>query len=105
MTERTIVRLPPTVSRPYEIFVNGIEQKETTDYCVFGTTLVFERSFVRAPGLGFWRWLFILCFGIVVGGYHPHDTIDVVHTLNGRRTVTSLTPLPADEHSHLALHS
>ena len=89
---RTIVDLPGYVQRPYEVYVNGVPQTEGADFEVFGSRLVFERSFARAPRLGFWRWVFVLSFGIVVGGYDPHDTIDVVYTLNGRRTVASLTP-------------
>lgn len=89
---RTIVELPRQVQRPYEVFLNGVAQREGADYEVFGSSLVFERSFAPAPRLGLWRWVFILSFGIVVGGYQPHDTLDVVYTLNGRRTVASLRP-------------
>lgn len=96
---RTIVDLPGYVQRPYEVYVNGVRQTEGADFEAFGSRLVFERSFARAPRLGFWRWVFVLSFGIVVGGYDPHDTIDVVYTLNGRRTVASLTPPSADGRS------
>jgi hypothetical protein len=94
---RTVLPLPQHVHRPYEVYVNGVRQTEGTDFVVMGSTLVFERRLTRAPRLGFWRWVFVLCFGIVVGGYDPHDTIDVVFTLNGRRTVASLTPPNAAE--------
>jgi len=94
---RTVVDLPPYVQRPYEVFVNGVAQAEGTDFEVFGSSLVFDRSFARAPRLGFWRWVFILSFGLVVGGYYPHDEIDVLYTLNGRRSVASLTPPSSDE--------
>src|SRR5580698_5129542 len=97
MESRTILDLPRYVQRPYEVYVNGVAQTEGADFEVSGSTLVFERALARAPRLGFWRWVFVLCFGIVVGGYDPHDTIDVVFTLNGRRTVASLTPPNAAE--------
>jgi hypothetical protein len=96
---RTILDLPRHVQRPYDVYVNGVAQTEGADFEVFGSALVFERPLARAPRLGFWRWVFVLCFGIVVGGYDPHDTIDVVYTLNGRRTVASLTPPRREKHS------
>lgn len=92
MPDRTVVSLPPYVHRPYEVFVNGVLQSEGTDFQVVGSSLMFERSFVPAPRLAFWRWIFILTIGLVVGGYEPHDTIDVVYSLDGRRSVASLKP-------------
>jgi hypothetical protein len=97
MESRTILDLPRYVQRPYEVYVNGVAQTEGADFEVSGSTLVFERALARAPRLGLWRWVVVLCFGIVVGGYDPHDTIDVVYTLNGRRTVASLTPPRPDK--------
>jgi hypothetical protein len=87
---RTHVELPGHVTRPFEIFVNGIQQVEGEDYDIVGSTLVFERSFAREGKLGFWRWLSL--FLGVAGTYRKHDSVDVVYTLNGRRAVTSLNP-------------
>ena len=95
MPARTVVSLPPYVQRPYEVFVNGVLQSEGTDFQVVGSSLMFERSFAPAPRLAFWRWIFILTIGLVVGGYEPHDTIDVVYSRDGRRSVASLKP-PAE---------
>jgi hypothetical protein len=88
--QRTHVELPGHVTRPFEIFVNGIQQVEGEDYDIVGSTLVFERSFAREGRLGFWRWLSL--FLGVAGTYRKHDSVDVVYTLDGRRAVTSLNP-------------
>ena len=94
---RTRVDLPPYVQRPYEVFVNGVAQTEGTDFEPIGSSLFFDRSFARAPPLRWWRWA-LIGFGLV-GTYRPHDTIDVVYTLNGRRSVASLTPASLDKTS------
>ncbi len=66
----------------------GSLQNEGTDFEVIGSSLLFERSFARERKLSFWRWS--LLFLGVWSSYRHHDTIDVVHTLEGRRVVTSL---------------
>jgi hypothetical protein len=92
---RTRIELPPQVTRPFEVFVNGVPQTEGTDYAVIGTSLVFERWLVREGPLGFWRWARMF-FG-VAGSYRRNDTIDVVYTAaGGTRRVASLAP-PAAE--------
>jgi hypothetical protein len=83
------------VQRPFEVFVNGVPQTEGTDFEVFGSTLVFGRSFARERKLGPIRWA-LLFFGLW-SSYRHHDTIDVVHTLDGHRVVASLTPAPGEE--------
>jgi len=85
---RTRFELPAGVQRPYEVFVNGVPQVEGRDFEAIGSSLVFERSFARERKLGYWRWT--LLFLGVWSSYRHHDTIDVVHTLEGRRIVTSL---------------
>lgn len=73
---------------PFEVYVNGIPQKPGVDYERRGRTLVFRSELANEGKLGFWRW-FSLVLG-VAGTYRKHDTVDVVYTLNGRRTVASL---------------
>jgi len=71
--------------------VNGVPQVEGTDFDVVGSTLVFDRPLAREGRLGPWRWALIF-FGIA-GTYRKHDSVDVVFTLDGRRTVVSLAPV------------
>jgi hypothetical protein len=86
----TRIDLPAYVREPYEVFVNGVPQTEGTDYEVVGTSLMFNRALAREGKLGWWRWLSML-LGIA-GTYRKHDSIDVVFTVDGRRTVAALAP-------------
>lgn len=84
------VDLPETVTEPFEVFVNGVEQREGRDFERAGRSLMFQRELQQEGQLGFWRWLSIV-LGIA-GTYRKNDTVDVVFTVNGRRTVLSLAP-------------
>ena len=75
------------------MFLNGVQQVEGTDFETVGSSLVFAKSLEREE-IGFWRWA-RMALGIA-GTYRKNDTIDVVFTLNGRRTVATLAaPAPA----------
>ena len=95
MEKRTQVDLPAQISRPFEVFVNGIPQVEGTDYELVGSSLVFFRSLAREGSLGFWRWARMV-LGIA-GTYRKNDAVDVVYTHNGRRNVLTLAPPPLEE--------
>ena len=84
------VDLPDAVTTPYEVFVNGVPQRAGVDFDVVGRALVFRRELAHEGRLGFWRWLSL--FLGVAGTYRKHDTVDVVYTTGGRRTVVSLVP-------------
>jgi hypothetical protein len=88
--------LPAYVVPPFEVFVNGVPQREGEDYDLVGSMLVFDRSLVREGKLGFWRWLSMLLG--VAGTYRTNDSVDVVYTHDGKRLVSSLQPAlpPAD---------
>jgi hypothetical protein len=86
----TRIELPSHVTPPFEVFVNGVAQVKGTDFEHVGTTLIFNRRLVREGKLGFWRWARM---GLgVAGSYRQNDTIDVIFSVNGRRTVASLAP-------------
>jgi len=93
---RTQIDLPPQISRPFEVFVNGVQQVEGTDFEIVGSSLVFQRSLEREGSLGFWRWA-RMALGIA-GTYRKNDLVDVVYSQNGRRTVATLAP-PTRAHS------
>jgi hypothetical protein len=84
------VDLPEVVGESFEVFVNGIPQVEGRDFTRVGRSLVFDRKLQQEGRLGFWRWLSIV-LGIA-GTYRKNDSVDVVFTVNGRRTVASLAP-------------
>jgi hypothetical protein len=87
---RTRIDLPSHVQRPFEVFVNGVPQKEGEDFDIVGAALLFNRQLVREGNIGFWRWA-RMALGIA-GTYRQNDTIDVVYARSGRRHVATLAP-------------
>jgi hypothetical protein len=87
----TRVLLPADVVRPFEVFVNGIPQREGGDYRIDGRTLVFDRELKTEGKLGFWRWL-SLWVG-VAGTYRQNDSVDVAYQRNGKPVVATRLPL------------
>jgi hypothetical protein len=88
---RTRVRLPDDVTRPFEVFVNGVAQEEGRDYRVEGRTLVFDRELKTEGKLGFWRWLSI--FVGIAGTYRQDDSVDVAYRRDGKPVVAAKLPL------------
>jgi hypothetical protein len=93
--ERTRAPLPPDVTRPFELYVNGVRQEEGRDFRVVGGDVVFERSLRKEGRLGFWRWASILVG--MAGTYRQNDSVDVVYERAGRRVVESGLPLVPDD--------
>jgi hypothetical protein len=92
---RTLARLPADVTRPFEVFVNGVSQSEGDDYEVMGGVLLFDRELRTEGRLGLWRWVSILIG--MAGTYRQNDSVDVAYTVNGRKVVATRLPLePAD---------
>jgi hypothetical protein len=90
----TRVDLPGGVERPFEVYVNGVLQREGADYRVVGHSLRFARELRHEGRLGFWRWTSII-FG-VAGTYRQNDVVDVVHERGGQRLVATGLPLADD---------
>jgi len=88
MIERSVVELPPEVSEPYEVFLNGVPQQAGRDFQIEGRMLVFERALAKEGRLGFWRWLSL--FLGIAGTYRQNDSVDVVYDSAGRREVATL---------------
>jgi hypothetical protein len=85
------VELPPDVGRPFEVFLNGVPQREGEDFVLRGATLVFRRPLAQEGRLGFWRWLSL--FLGVAGMYRQNDSVDVVYRRAGQRIVASNLPI------------
>ena len=82
----TFVRLPSDVQRPFQVFLNGVEQREGVDFVVRDGTLVFERELTRERvGLGRWT---SMVLGIA-GSYGKDDAVDVVYERDGRPAVAA----------------
>jgi hypothetical protein len=96
MMQRSQVELPSYVEGAFDVFVNGVPQQRGTDFQQHGRRLVFQTELAQEGRLGFWRWLSL--FLGVAGTYRKNDTVDIVYTLHGQRTVESLraTPVQAE---------
>ena len=92
MSQRSQVELPPHVGGAFDVFVNGVPQERGADYEQRGRLLFFESELAEEGKLGFWRWISL--FLGVAGTYRKNDTVDIVYTRNGQRTVESLRAKP-----------
>ena len=88
---RTRVQLPSQVTRPFEVFLNGVPQREGTDYLVKDGSLVFERQLQEEGKLGKMRWASI-ALGIA-GTYTQNDSVDVIYERDGRKVVAAKLPV------------
>jgi hypothetical protein len=79
------VRIPRGAEPPYDVFINGVEQKPGEDYVVEGDRLVFPKQLEKEGKLGFWRWLSMALS--IAGSYGRNDSVDVHYTVGGRRQV------------------
>jgi hypothetical protein len=86
----TRVQLPPGAEGGYEVYVNGVRQREGSDFVREGDALLFGRRLAQEGRLGFWRWT-SLFFGIA-GTYRKHDSVDIVYETGGRRIVRTGLP-------------
>jgi hypothetical protein len=82
----TFVRLPGDVQRPFQVFLNGVEQEEGVDFVVRAGNLVFERELAREK-VGIGRWTSMV-LGIA-GSYGKDDAVDVVYERDGRPAVAA----------------
>ena len=89
--QRTRVQLPSDLTRPFEVFVNGLPQREGTDYVVRDGALVFERPMKEEGKLGLMRWASIM-LGIA-GSYKQNDSVDVAYERDGRKVVAAKLPV------------
>jgi hypothetical protein len=94
VAEESRVLLPSHVTDAFEVFVNGVRQREGVDFVRRDGKLVFRRRLTHEGRLGFWRWL-SLFFG-VAGTYRQNDSVDVVYEVDGKRTVEAGLPILAE---------
>jgi hypothetical protein len=89
------VSLPRGVGSSFEVYVNGVRQREGADFVRRGDSLVFLRPLAKEGKLGFWRWTSL--FLGIAGTYRQNDSVDVVYELDGRRVVATGLPITPDE--------
>jgi hypothetical protein len=78
------VRLPNGAGRPIQVFINGHEQAEGTDYTIHGRDIVFSRPLVKEKVSG-GRWL-AMALGLF-GSYGKNETVDVHFRYGGKTRV------------------
>ncbi|HEY7267116.1 MAG TPA: hypothetical protein VH501_05425 [Solirubrobacterales bacterium] len=75
------VRLPNGAERPIQVFINGTEQREGTDYSLHGRDILFARPLVKEKVSGV-RWLAM--FMGLFGSYGKNETVDVHFRRGGK---------------------
>jgi hypothetical protein len=80
------VRLPNGAERPIQVFINGLEQAEGSDYSIHGREIVFSRPLVKEQ-VSSGRWL-AMTLGLF-GSYGKNETVDVHFRRGGKTQVLS----------------
>ena len=87
------VRLPSGAERPIQVFINGLEQTEGSDYKLHGREVVFSRPLVKEK-VSSGRWL-AMTLGLF-GSYGKNETVDVHFRRGGRTEAVSDAKVLAD---------
>jgi hypothetical protein len=90
--DTSIVRLPAEVAEPFEVYLNGVRQRDGVDYDTRGRELHFPLRLAH-DHLSGWRWL-VGAFGI--GTYRQDDSVDVRYERDGRARVVQLGIEPGE---------
>jgi hypothetical protein len=80
------VRLPAGTEPPIEVFINGTEQREGSDFSVHGELVIFTRPIVKEK-VSKTRWL-AMTLGLF-GSYGENETVDVHFRRGGKTQVIS----------------
>jgi hypothetical protein len=87
------VKLPGGAEAPYVVFVNGVEQREGSDYRVSAGEIVFTRQIVKEQvGKGRWLAMYLGLFGT----YRKNETIDLQFQRGGKTELRSDLPVKPD---------
>jgi hypothetical protein len=87
------VTLPPRAEAPYVVFINGVEQSESSDYRVSAGEIVFTRQIVKEQiGKGRWLAMYLGLFGT----YRKNETIDLQFQCDGKTELVSDLPVQPD---------
>src|SRR5215211_221856 len=80
------VRMPKGAERPVQVFVNGVEQAEGSDYSIHGREIVFTRPLMKEE-VSSGRWL-AMTLGLF-GSYGRNDAVDIHFRRGGAMEVVS----------------
>ena len=86
------VRLPNGAEPPIQVFINGTEQREGSDFSVHNDLIVFSRPIVKEK-VSKSRWL-AMSLGLF-GSYGKNETVDVHFSHRGKvQVITDAEILP-----------
>ena len=80
------VRLPSGGGRPIQVFINGTEQQEGSDFTIHDELIVFSRPLVKER-VSRSRWL-AMSLGLF-GSYGKNESVDVHFRRGGKTQVIS----------------
>ncbi|HVQ58046.1 MAG TPA: hypothetical protein VMS60_03975 [Solirubrobacterales bacterium] len=84
------VKLPGGAEAPYVVFINGVEQREGSDYEVRAGEIVFTRQIVKEQvGKGRWLAMYLGLFGT----YRKDETIDLQFQRGDKTELVSDLPV------------
>lgn len=76
------VRLPRGAEPPIRVYVNGVEQTQSSDYSIRNGEVVFKRKIVKEGKVSGARWA-AMYMGLF-GTYRRNETIDIEYRLDGK---------------------
>jgi hypothetical protein len=86
------VKLPAGAEAPYVVFINGVEQREGSDYRISAGEIVFTRQIVKEQvGKGRWLAMYLGLFGT----YRKDETVDLQFQRGGKTELVSDLPVQA----------
>ena len=86
------VRLPAGAERPIQVFINGNEQQEGSDFSIHDELIVFSRPLVKEK-VSKSRWL-AMSLGLF-GSYGENETVDLHFHRGGKvQVITDAEILP-----------
>ena len=86
------VRLPGGAERPIQVYVNGTEQQEGSDFTIHDELIVFSRPLIKER-VSKSRWL-AMSLGLF-GSYGKNETVDVHFSHRGKvQVITDAEILP-----------
>ena len=80
------IRLPNGAGRPIQVFINGTEQQEGSDFSIHNDLIVFSRPLVKEQ-VSRSRWV-AMSLGLF-GSYGKNETVDIHFKRGGKVQVIS----------------
>ena len=74
-------RLPAGAQPPFVVYINGVVQKEGSDYEVRAGEIVFNRQILKEDKVGIGRW--IAMYMGIFGTYRKNETVDIEYRRSG----------------------